>query len=124
MRTAVLRLAALALAVVCYWAIDASGVQEKPKYSISEVMKEAHGGKMKLVDKVASGKASKEEAEKLVELYTALGQNKPPKGDEADWKKRTDALVEAAKLCCDGDKEGGKKLKAAAACKGCHDAHK
>ncbi|MEX2176916.1 MAG: hypothetical protein WD872_21290, partial [Pirellulaceae bacterium] len=63
----------------------------KPKHTIKDVMKLAHkGGLMK---KVVEGKASDEEKTKLVELYVALAGNKPPKGDEAAWKEKTDAVV-------------------------------
>src|SRR5262245_14736539 len=74
---------------------------EKAKYTIPEVMAKAHkGGLMK---KVASGKASDAEKKDLVELYTALSKNEPPKGDAADWKTKTKALVEAATKAADGD---------------------
>jgi hypothetical protein len=97
---------------------------EKPKYTIKEVMKKAHSGDPKLCAKVAGGKASKEEKEELVTLYTALTGNKPPRGDEGDWKERTQALVTAAKACLADDKEGPGKLKKAVDCKGCHELHK
>src|SRR5262245_18844405 len=81
---------------------------EKAKYTISEVMKEAHkGGLMKTV---ASGKASDAEKKKLVELYTALAKNDPPKGEKADWKTKTDAMLAAAKKAADGDEAAAKSL--------------
>jgi hypothetical protein len=89
---------------------------EKPKYTIKEVMKEAMKGG--LCKKVATGKASKEEKDKLLEMFTALTQNKPPKGEADSWKTKTDALVSAAK----GD--DGKALGKAAMCATCHEVHK
>src|SRR5438477_7138389 len=74
---------------------------EKPKYSIKEVMKEAHKGK--LMNKVAEGKADDTEKKHLVELYKSLAQNDPPKGSMDDWKKRTKALVEASEKAAKGD---------------------
>jgi hypothetical protein len=95
---------------------------EKAKYTIPEVMAKAHkGGLMK---KVASGKASDAEKKDLVELYTALSKNEPPKGDADDWKTKTKALVEAAKKAADGDEAAAKKLPNLANCGACHKAHK
>jgi gas vesicle protein len=88
---------------------------EKPKMTIKEVMK-LH--KEKLNDKFSNGTATKEEKEKLLEGYEALVKNKPPKGDEKDWKTKTEALVKAVK---DDDKDAYKK---AVNCGACHGAHK
>ncbi len=45
------------------------GDDSKPKYTIKQVMAQAH--KNGMYKKVAQGKATKEEKDKLVELYTA-----------------------------------------------------
>jgi Na+-translocating ferredoxin:NAD+ oxidoreductase RnfG subunit len=90
---------------------------DKPKYTIKEVMKNVMA-KGKLKDKFVDGKATDAEKKELVEYLTALGQNKPPKGDDASWKEKTGALLAAAK---DGSAD---KLKDAANCAGCHNAHK
>ena len=95
---------------------------EKAKHTIPEVMKVAMKGG--LCGKVAKGKASDEEKKKLVELFTALSQNEPPKGDAKAWKEKTTALVNAAKKAADGDESGAKALPKLANCKACHDAHK
>ncbi len=95
---------------------------QKAKYSIADVMDEAHkGGLMK---KVASGKASADDKKHLVELYTALSQNDPPKGDAKDWKERTGKLVEASKKAADGDEKAAKSLPGLANCAACHKLHK
>jgi hypothetical protein len=92
---------------------------------IKEVMKKAHTPPGKaLKDRVASGKANDDEKKMLVELYEALGKNKPPKGDEEEWKKRTDALVKAAKAAAEGSKDAGKELAKASQCGACHKAHR
>ena len=88
---------------------------EKPKFTIKEVMK-LH--KDKLNEKFSKGEATKEEKEKLLEGYEALVKNKPPKGEEKDWKEKTEALVKAVKA---DDKEAYKK---AVNCGACHSAHK
>lgn len=86
------------------------------KVTIKEIMTKAMKGG--LVTKVASGKASDEEKKELVRLFDYLHKNTPPKGEEASWKEKTNALLDAAK------KGDGKALKAAANCAGCHKVHK
>ncbi len=98
---------------------------DEPKYTIKDVMKMAHqGGGMSLRAKVLRGQASAEEKEKLVELYTALGENKPPKGEAAAWKERTGAILEAAKAVAKGEEGAGAKLERATNCTACHQAHR
>jgi len=92
------------------WAAD-----EKPKYTIKEAMK-LH--KDKLNEKFSGGTASKEEKQKLLDAYEAMLKQKPPKGDEKDWKTKVEALVKAVK---DDDKDAYKK---AVMCGACHTAHK
>jgi hypothetical protein len=88
---------------------------EKPKMTIKEVMK-LH--KDKLNEKFSNGTASKEEKQKLLEGYESMLKQKPPKGDEKDWKTKVEALVKAVK---DDDKDAYKK---AVMCGACHTAHK
>jgi mono/diheme cytochrome c family protein len=97
--------------------------EDKPKYTIKEVMKAAHG-KNGLLKKVASGNASKEDKEKLLALYTALSQNKPPQGSPDGWKTKTDALVKAAKEAVADEPSAGKDLGKASNCKACHSEYK
>jgi hypothetical protein len=91
---------------------------EKAKYTIKEVMKEAH--KDKLVNKVASGKASDDEKKRLAELYKALSENTPKKGEADAWKTRTVALLEAANKAVKGDEKAEKSLTKLADCASCH----
>jgi hypothetical protein len=97
---------------------------EAPKYTIKEVMKMAHAGDNALAKKVASGKASKEDKKKLVDLYTALAADTPKKGDADSWKDKTSALLDAAKAVDDGKDGAAKDLKKAMDCKACHTVHK
>lgn len=110
------RLVSIAVvALVAGWTLSlVSADDEKPK-TIKEVMK-LH--KDKLNEKFAKGEASKEEKQKLLDGYEAMVKLKPPKGDEADFKKKAEALVKAVK---DDDKEAYKK---AVMCGACHSAHK
>jgi hypothetical protein len=100
------------------------GADDASKYTIKEVMKMAHQGDNSLYKRVSSGKASKEDKKKLVELYTALAADAPTKGDADSWKDKTTALVDAAKAVEDGKEGATKDLKKAADCKACHTVHK
>jgi len=91
---------------------------EKPKYTIKEVMKEAH--KEGLLKKVSSGKASKEEKEKLLALYIALHQNKPPQGDAKEFATQSEGIVSAAKAVVEGKEGAEGKLAKAVNCGNCH----
>jgi hypothetical protein len=96
---------------------------QKPKFTIAEVMDQAHS-KTGLLKKVMSGQSSKAEKEELVGLYTALTLNKPPKGDPKSFKEKAGALLEGAKAAVKDEKDGIAKLKKAANCKACHEAHR
>ncbi len=104
-------------------ALPSSGEEkEKPKYTIKEVMKEAH--KSGLMKKVASGKADKADQEKLAEMYAALAKNKPPQGEAKSWGEKTEALIKASKDVLAGKKGAGAELTKAANCMACHSVHK
>lgn len=113
-------LAVLAVAMVAGLGYFRADDKDKPKFTIKEVMKKAHTAKTGLKDKAISDKGTKEEKAELVELYTALGQNKPPKGDEKVWKEKTDAILTAAKDVAEDKKDSVDALKKATDCKACH----
>lgn len=112
------------MAVLAIVAIADGNADEKPKYTIKEVMRQAHNRETGLLGKVSGGKASKEEKEKLLELYRALAANTPPRGEEQSWKEKTTSLIEAANAAVADDKDAGKKLTSAANCNGCHNEHR
>jgi hypothetical protein len=128
MRKVMLGIVVMGIAVTTAWYSTAAQKddkeKDKPKYTIKEVMKKAHAGPDALLKKVQKGDASKEEMKELVAMYKALEVNKPPKGEEADWKKKTKALVDAANATADKKKDAEKLLKDATNCKSCHDQHK
>src|SRR6185436_4924165 len=90
---------------------------------IKDVMKKAHTppekGKPTLLAKATGAKATDEDKKMLLELYENLGKNKPPKGDEDEWKKRTDEIVAAAKALVEGGKGAAGKLTKATNCAAC-----
>jgi len=115
-------MAILALAMLA--SVTIFQAADEPKYKIKDVMKKCMAGKDALCKKVASGKADADEKKTLVEYFTELSKNKPPKGEEASWKEKTKALVDAATECAKGTEGAEKKLGAAANCMACHSAHR
>jgi hypothetical protein len=97
---------------------------DKPSYTIKEIMKKAHSAKTNLPKKLILGQISDREKTKLIDYYEALGNNKPPKGSAEDWQKRTSTLLTAAKAALDGGQPEKAKFRKAVDCKSCHDAHK
>ena len=95
---------------------------EKPKYTISEVMQKAMKGG--LCGKVAKGKATEAEQKELAAFFLALHQNTPPKGDADSWKAKTSALKNAAEGVLAGKKGAVAALGKAANCAACHKVHK
>jgi hypothetical protein len=95
---------------------------KKPKYSIKEVMKLAH--KDKLMQRVAKGDGSMEDKEKLLGLYIALSEGKPPRGDVKDWQERCKAIVIAARRVVKGEEGAEAKLKKTVDCMACHEKHR
>jgi hypothetical protein len=101
--------------------------KDKPKFKIETIMEKAHkGGPDSLRNKVLAGKASKDDLKMLVDLYEELGKNTPPKGTKESWKKKTDAVLAAAKKVKEDptDKDALAAYSKATTCKACHDVHK
>ncbi|HWE01642.1 MAG TPA: hypothetical protein VG326_04470 [Tepidisphaeraceae bacterium] len=96
--------------------------------TIKEIMKVGFAGDKKakvdsLTKVVTSGKGTHENADQLLKLCKELADRKPPKGDTADWTKRTGDLVAAAEQLDKGDMPTPESIaayKKAADCKSCH----
>jgi hypothetical protein len=105
---------------------------DAPKYTVKQVMDLAHKddkdkGTLALYSKLKASTDADEQKKlggQLLELYTALGQNKPAKGDPDAWKKRCDAIVAATKDVADGKDGSIDALKKANDCMGCHKDHR
>ena len=120
-----------ALLCLIAWAPSAFADDDEPeeKMTIKQIMVKAHKPVKEtetiyLLKKVATGKASDEEATQLHDLYTKLAALTPPKGEKADWTTKTTALVAAAKSAVDKEEGFKAKLRRASDCTACHDAHK
>ena len=101
---------------------------DPPKYSIKQVMRMAHRAADKksptLADKVITGKATEDEQAKLLELYTAMAANKPPKGSADAWKDKNTAILDAIKAVQSGKDGADVDLRKAMSCNGCHSSHR
>lgn len=95
-------------------------VSADEKMTIKEVMEKAHKGKESPVQTVIQGKADEALLKQFIAYYTAMGAQKPPKGDESAWKKKCDALVQATQGLIDKKPNADVAFKAAVDCKGCH----
>jgi len=104
-----------ALLAVMFLVDVGSTAGDKPKYDIKEVMDKAH--KSGLLKKIQKGDADKKDREELAELYKALLQSKPPKGDVEEWRKTTTVMHKIAVEAI-ADPAAGKKLKVN--CGACH----
>ncbi len=105
---------------------------DTPKYTVKQVMDMAHKdnkdtGELSLFTKLKKSTDPDEQKKlgaQLADLYTILGQNKPPRGDADDWTKRVDVIVADAKDVADGKDGSIDALKKANDCRGCHMAHR
>lgn len=91
---------------------------------IESVMKNGMKGKDALVAKIKAGKGSKEDIQKLHDMFVKLAKTKRDKGDPASWTAKTSALVKATDMLVKGNKKGIGALKKASNCKACHSIHK
>jgi hypothetical protein len=110
--------------------VGVTGAEEKKEEkkdgpaAIKAVMKKFHSapkGEDPICKQFLMGKASETDIKALLAGYEDLGKNKPPKGDEEAWKKRTTALLSAAKDLA-AKKDGAMDAyKAAVNCMTCHE---
>lgn len=91
---------------------------------IKDVMKAAMKGDDSLYNKVTKGKGTEADAKKLAACVKNLAGKKAPKGDQAAFDKKVDALIKAADAVANGNKQAISLLINAGACKACHSAHK
>ena len=93
---------------------------------IEKVMKNGLKGDDSPAAKVIDGVATDEEIKSLAELIGTMKGTEPPKGDQADYTKKVDALIAAINAIAGGDKSN-KAIDAfdeASNCKACHSDHK
>ncbi len=94
---------------------------------IEDAMKFAHKapkGTPKVSDKIVDGTVSDEDLKKTLELYKAMADTKPPKGDAAAFKEKVAKLIGATEAVVAKKEGAGAVYKEAANCKACHKDHK
>lgn len=112
-----------ALAVVCSMVPAAKAEAPTTQPTIKQIMDKANKGPDSLFKKVMAGKADASQKQQLLDLYSALAADNPPKGEKADWEDRTAALTKAAQAIVDDTPGAIPGLKKAADCKACHMLH-
>ncbi len=104
------------------WTSSQAENSKEEQHSVAEIMQATmKKGQWK---KLAQGEASKEDAEKLVKLFDELHQTKAPHGEAKSWEEKTKELWESAQAAAKGEAGAGARLKKAADCRMCHQAHK
>jgi hypothetical protein len=110
------------LAAIC--SLGSDWPLQSTSMTIEEIMTEAHKKPSELLKKVATGAATDQQKQRLLELYQALAAHAPPKGDTNSWRTKTELLTRAARSAVEGKADADKELAKAANCKACHEAHK
>ena len=94
---------------------------------IEDAMKFAHKapkGTPKLNEKIVDGSISEADLKKTLELYKAMADTKPPKGDAAGFKAKVAKLIAATEDVV-AKKDGAvAAYKEAVNCKACHSEYK
>ena len=107
-------------------AVTAFSADEEFK-PIEDAMKFAHKapkGTPKVSDKIGDGSVSDEDLKKTLELYKAMADTKPPKGDAVAFKEKVAKLIGATEDVMAKKAGAGPAYKDAANCKACHKDHK
>jgi hypothetical protein len=91
--------------------------------SIKDVMKAAMKGDDSLFKKVSTGKGTDADTVKLYNCIKNMAGQKPPKGEQAAYDTKTNALIKAAEAVSKGGKDY-QALSQAGNCKNCHSEHK
>lgn len=95
--------------------------------AIEVAMKFAHKapkGEKKLNEKIVEGTAAEADVKKALDLYKAMLDVKPPKGEQADFKAKTAKLIAATEEVVAKKPDAAAHYKEAANCKACHSEHK
>jgi len=94
---------------------------------IELAMKFAHKapkGEKKLNEKIVEGTASDDDVKKSLDLYKAMVDTKPPKGEAADFKVKVVKLIAATEDVVAKKPDAVAHYKDAVNCKACHSEHK
>ena len=77
-------------------------------------------GEKKLNEKIVEGTAADADIKKALDLYKAMADTKPPKGEPAAFKEKVGKLIAATEEVVAKKAEGVEHYKTAVDCKACH----
>jgi hypothetical protein len=113
---------ALSLGLIAALSMSAAALDAKYQ-PIADAMKFAHKapkGEKKVSDKILDGTVSDEDLKKTLDLYKAMADTPPPKGDAAAFKEKVAKLISATEDVI-AKKDGAvAEYKEAVNCKSCH----
>jgi hypothetical protein len=95
--------------------------------AIKKAMQFAHKapqGEKKLNEKIAEGTATEAEIQKALDLYKAMADTKPPRGDQAAFQEKVGKVIVATEELVAKKSDGVAHYKEAINCKACHSDHK
>ncbi len=111
--------ATLSLGLSVAFAADDNPIKDAMKYA-----HKAPKGEKKLSEKIVEGTASDDDVKKTLELYKAMADTKPPKGDAAAFREKVAKLITATEAVVAKKPNASAGYKEAANCKACHGDHK
>jgi hypothetical protein len=104
--------------------LSLSAIALDAKYQpIADAMKFAHKapkGEKKVSDKIIDGTVSEEDLKKTLDLYKAMADTPPPKGDAAAFKEKVAKLISATEDVLAKKDGAAAAYKEAVDCKACH----
>ncbi len=98
--------------------------EENPIKKAMQIAHKAPQGEKKLCEKIAGGTASEAEVKTTLDAYKAIGDTKPPRGDEAAFKQKVAKLIGATEDVLAKKEGAAAGYKTAVDCKACHSEHK
>lgn len=104
-----------------------TGFAAAEENAIEKAMKYAHKapkGQKKIGEKIVEGTATDSEIQKTLELYKAMADCKPPKGDADAFKAKVAKLIAATEDVAAHKPNAAAGYKEAVNCKACHGDHK
>ena len=108
-------------------AVTALAIAADDDNPIKQAMVFAHKaprGKKKLNEKIVECAASDADIKKALDLYKAMADTKPPKGDPAAFHEKVSKLIAATEEVVAKKPGGIEHYKAAVDCKACHSEHR
>ena len=119
-----MKLPVLTIALATTLGVSLAFADENP---IEVAMKFAHKapkGEKKLNEKIVEGTADEADVKKSIELYKAMADAKPSKGDQTAFKAKVVKLIAATEDVVAKKSEAVANYKEAVNCKACHSEHR